>query len=388
MADNRITAYDLLNVRIDLSDVLSWRAAQKPAFIRLFNSPNLGMGQSKVAYATEHQWLEGASTPKTKTFTAVSNGTFTVASSTGWEIGDLCHILGDSASLRITNVSTTTITVEVVAANGSSIALSTYAPAAGGTLIFDSRPIAEGSTLGESMQKFSGVASNYTQIFRADVALTGTAVAVGQYGRENDLTVQVQYATDEIIRRMNEALIYGPRTSTAPGRPAAMGGLYYFGTQEGCNKVEITDSARLTVNHINEAARNITEAGCIPNAIICGIGQALVISSLMSSQVRFGRQENVIGNYVDTVVTSAGGNSLRVLPDPMIPDTDLWVCDTRGFALLPLNGRALHTEPSTIPGQDGRSAMIIGEYTAEFKNAQQALCRISGLKPSAEALKE
>ena len=53
----------------------------------------------------------------------------------------------------------------------------------------------------------------------------------------------------------------------------------------------------------------------------------------------------------------------------LIPGADVWVCDTRGFTLVPLAGRALHTEPASAPGVDGRRAIVLGEYTAEFKNA-------------------
>ena len=62
-----ISTLDLLNVRIDLSDVLSWRAAQSPRLIQLF--PTRGSergGGSLCATSTEHSWLEGLDAPKTK----------------------------------------------------------------------------------------------------------------------------------------------------------------------------------------------------------------------------------------------------------------------------------------------------------------------------------
>ncbi len=77
---------------------------------------------------------------------------------------------------------------------------------------------------------------------------------------------------------------------------------------------------------------------------------------------------------------------MKIVVEPSIPDGDVWVCDTRGFALVPLQGRALHTEPASAPGVDGSRAILIGEYTAEFKNAKESLCRISGLRPSESVL--
>ena len=390
-----ITSFDLANTKIDLADILSWRIAQSPRFINLFNLPapaaqegeNAVVG--KVAMATEHKWLEGVETPKTKAFTAYEyedgSGTFTVASSVGWQAGDLFHILGDSAVLRVASVTGTTIVPELVAANGSSLDLSTYAASGGGTLIFDSRPIPEGSTAGENVFLQSGTGSNYTQIFRADVDLTNTALAVGQYGNENTIAQQIQYATDTIIRRMNSALIFGVKVAHTASVPGALGGLYYFGTQSG-GLARAYENAPLTMNKINLAAQDVTEAGGIPDLILCGAGQGQVISSFMSSQVQIPQGSNVVGTYVNQFVTSAGGNVMRVFVDPSIPDGDVWIIDSRGFALVPLRGRALHSEPATTPGTDGVRAMLIGEYTAEFKNAKQSLCRISGLKSSAATL--
>ncbi|MBQ2038661.1 MAG: hypothetical protein II486_04340, partial [Thermoguttaceae bacterium] len=120
-----ITTNDLLNARVDLSDVLSWRAAQTPRFIRLFKTPPAGTGGAgRCATNTEHFWLEGVETPKTKPFSAYaysdSTGAFTVADSSGWQTGDLFHILGDSAVLRVAATTATTVTPELVSANGSS----------------------------------------------------------------------------------------------------------------------------------------------------------------------------------------------------------------------------------------------------------------------------
>lgn len=379
-----ISTLDLLQNKIDLSDVLSWRVSQSPTFINLFAT-------GEPATQTEHKWLEGFETPKTKAFTAYayasSKGTFTVASSTGWHAGDRFHILGDSAVLEIESVTATTIVVSgIKAANGSALDLATYTAASGGTLIFDSRPIPEGSTAGEDVWKQTGSESNYTQIFRTDVALTGTAMAVGQYGNENKVEKQLEYATDTIMRRMNAALLFGAKIARSGSENGSLGGLYYWGTQQGGLSCAQVSSPALKMNMIDTAAQNISDAGGTPDIILCGSGQARVISTFMSSQVRTSREDETVGRYITTFVTNAGGNVMRVFVEPSLPDTDVWVCDSRGFKLVPLTGRALHSEPGTTPGMDGQKVFVIGEYTAEFKNAKQSLCRISGLQPSATTL--
>ncbi|MBR4834894.1 MAG: DUF5309 family protein [Thermoguttaceae bacterium] len=394
-----ITTYDLLNTRIDLGDALSWRRAQAPNFIRLFGAPVTteidGQGNPipVVATATEHWWLEGVNMPKTKTFKAFAYsdgvGTFTVDSVAGWKPGDLFHILGDSAVLRVSALDGETgiRVASVEAANGSDFQLDTYAPSGGGTLVFDSRPIRQDSDDGEDMFQQSGSESNFTQIFRGDVGMSGTALAVDQAGDENDMTYQVEKAMDEVIRRMNSALIFGPkRRGEGLAKPSSMGGLYHFGTQEGGLSLAQVGTPRLSIGMINRAAQLITDVGCVPDTIVCGTGQAQVISTFMNSQVTVNQADTSRGAYVEQIVSAAGGVSMKVFVEPAIPDGDVWVCDTRGFNLIPLRGRALHSSPATNPSSDGERAKLIGEYTAEFKNAKQALCRISGLMNSALAI--
>jgi len=376
-----VSSIDLLNVRIDLSDVLSWRAAQSPRFVRLFPTRT----GADSATGTEHRWLEGVEAPKTKSYTSIAESggvvTFTVADAIGWQEGDLCHILGDHGALRVTSASGTSVACERTTESDPGF----LAPDAG-TLVFDSRPIQEGSASGEDFFMQSQSASNFTQIFRGDVALTGTAQAVSQAGMENTIATQLQYATDAIIRRLNAALVFGVRTRRGASSPGAMGGLYDFGTQEGGLGRVADSSTPLSMEILNRAAQDVLDAGCVPDAIICGAGQAQVIAKFMEAQVQVDQNSRVAGRFVDTFITSAGGATLKTIVEPSIPDTDVWVCDTRGFALVPLAGRALHTEPASQPGVDGRRAIVIGEYTAEFKNARQSLCRVSGLMSSAETL--
>lgn len=390
-----ISTSELLNLRVDLSDALSWRAAQTPRFIRIFqNNKNSTPGAASVRCATntEHMWLEGVETPKTKSFSAMSYdettqiATFTVTDVALWQVGDLFHILGDPAALQIVSLSGTTLNAKIIANNGSNTSLDEYETSAGGVLVFDSRPIQEGSAQGEDLFRQSTVESNFTQIFRGDVELTGTAQAVRQAGFENDVAVQLQYATDAIIRRMNAALLFGVKTRRSATAPGAMGGLYYYGTQsDGLARPQVGAPA-LSMNMINLAAQDITDAGCVPDTILCGAGQAQVVSTFMASQVNIPQGASTVGTHVEQFVTSAGGAVMRVVVEPSLPDTDVWALDSRGLSLLPLIGRALHTEPASTPGVDGKRAILIGEYTAEFKNAKQAFCRISGLKPSALVL--
>ena len=254
--------------------------------------------------------------PKTKTFKVFAYsdgvGTFTVDSVAGWKPGDLFHILGDSAVLRVSALDGETgiRVASVEAANGSA------SP------------------------------------------------------DENDMTYQVEKAMDEANRRMNSAFIFGPkRRGEGVVKPLTIGGLCCFGTQEGGLSLAQVGTPRLSIGMINRAAQLITDVGCVPDTIVCGTGQAQVISTFMNSQVTVNQADTSRGAYVEQIVSAAGGVSMKVFVEPAIPDGDVWVCDTRGFNLIPLRGRALHSSPATNPSSDGERAKLIGGYAASEAGA-------------------
>ena len=108
-------------------------------------------------------------------------------------------------------------------------------------------------------------------------------------------------------------------------------------------------------------------------------GEGLAKPSSMGGLYHFGTQEGGLSfAQVGAPRLSIGmiNRAAQLITDVgCVPDTI--VCGT---------GRALHSSPATNPSSDGERAKLIGEYTAEFKNAKQALCRISGLMNSALAI--
>ena len=69
-----------------------------------------------------------------------------------------------------------------------------------------------------------------------------------------------------------------------------------------------------------------------------------------------------------------------------MPDDQAFIVDPAGFGLVPLKGRAVWDEDTTPKGFDGIRRTIMGEYTFEFKNAKQRICRVTNLLASATAL--
>ncbi len=382
-----IYTHGLENKVRDLSDVLSTLIAIKPSFISKFTA-------IPPVTQTKHEWLNDVLKPLELSYTAYTQatGVFTVASSSGWNVGDIVRVKGDSAVFKITATTSTSITVEFVASNGSATdAIGDIATTAG-TLVFDSHPVVENSTAGVDLFSQSGSEHNFTQIFRGEVNLSNTALAVRQYGNENQMNVQLERALTLVKNHINRSALFGVRAESATSADVrTAGGLYFYGTQTGCNKVDATVSSTanpLSIKIVNDAAQAVLNAGGEPNLILCGNGQARVISQILRSQISYTPQDGTRGNFVNRMMVESNGAIMEVMVDPALDamDSDVWVMDSRGLGIGYLNGRALKSEPISTPGTDGTKEMLIGELTFEFKNAKQRLCRITGLKASASTL--
>ncbi len=376
-------SWDLLNKPRDLTDVLSTLIASQPMFIRKFPVKT-------PATNRKHEWLEDVMRPRVLGYTAYNQttGTFTVASSAGWMVGDRVRVKGDSAIFKITSLTATTIVVEFVSSNGSTTNAIGGIATTASTLYFSNHPITENSTSGQSMFSQSGSDYNRTQIFRGDIEISNTALATKTYGDENDMNFQIQKALLLISREINQTALFGERGNDASSSVmGSAGGLYYFGTQQDGLAVTAS-SAALTLKLINDAAQKIIDEGGTPDMILCGQGQARVISQLMKSQINLTPTDSTRGAFVNRVIIESTGNVVEVMVEPALAsmDTDVWVIDSSSLGLVHLNNRQIHTEPATTPGLDGRKYSILGELTFEFKNAKQKICRISGLQASATTL--
>ncbi|MDD4816788.1 MAG: DUF5309 family protein [Victivallaceae bacterium] len=374
--------YSFSNKKRDLSDILSTVIKDEPRFISNFRA-------LEPAAAQKHEWFEDQLTGRAVTASSVSSGTVTAGAGDVAKLraGTLLVVKDDSALFQVAAITgATTFTVTRVAANGSSVTAVT----AGDVLNIVSSPMAEGSNTGDGEEAYqlSGVEYNCMQIFRKDIILTGSAIAINVYGGvDNQVNRQTAFALGELARDLNRVALFGRRVEAASTSRGETGGLYFFATQTGGLSVA-GGRARLDSVMINDAAQAILSAGGDPVQILCSPGQARVLSNEYRNQLQIVRSDDRRGAYVAVIVNEINGRGMTIMADPDMPDTDAFVLDPAGCGLAPLQGRAICDEDATPKGFDGVRRMAIGELTFVFKNARQRLCRISGLKGSAAALAE
>ena len=373
-------SYSFQNKKRDLSDILSTVIKDEPRFISNFK-PVENATQQK------HEWLEDQIAGRSVTASAVTEAgvvTPADASFAGIKIGTLLVVRNDSALFRVTALNDATFTVTLVAANGSKKTM----PEDGDVLNIVSTPVAEGSNPGDGDETGLTGACEYNccQIFRKDIILSGTALAINVFGSaDNQLNRQTAFALGELARDLNRVALFGRRVEATATTRGEAGGLYFFGTRSNSPAIDAL-TTKLDSTLVNDAAQAVMGAGGDPTQILCSPGQARVLSCEYKNQLQILRSDDRRGAYVAVVVNEINGRGMTIMADPDVPDTDVWVLDPAGFGLSSLNGRAITDTDATPKGFDGIKRMALGELTFVFRNAAQRICRISNLQSSSEAL--
>ena len=373
-------SYSFQNKKRDLSDILSTVIKDEPRFISNFKP---------VENATQpkHEGLEDQIAGRIVTASAVTvAGVVTPADSSfaGIKIGTLLVVRNDSALFRVTALDDATFTVTLVAANGSKKTM----PEDGDVLNIVSTPVAEGSNPGDGDETGLTGACEYNccQIFRKDIILSGTALAINVFGSaDNQLNRHTAFALGELARDLNRVALFGRRVEATATTRGEAGGLYFFGTRSNSPAIDAL-TTKLDSTLVNDAAQAVMGAGGDPTQILCSPGQARVLSGEYKNQLQILRSDDRRGAYVAVVVNEINGRGMTIMADPDVPDTDVWVLDPAGFGLSSLNGRAITDTDATPKGFDGIKRMALGELTFVFRNAAQRICRISNLQSSSEAL--
>ena len=257
-------------------------------------------------------------------------------------------------------------------------------PSGGSVFKIVSHPMEEATVNGDGEENcaLTGVNYNCTQIFRKEIVLSGSALAVGVFGNtDNQLNRQTAVALADLSRDLNRVALFGRRIEAGAGVRGEAGGLYAFATGSGALEID-AQSALLDSYLVNDAAQLVMAEGGEPMQILCSPGQARVISCEYKDRLQVLRSDDRRGAYVAVIINEINGRGLTVMADPDVPDTDCWLIDPSGFGLSNLRGRAITDSDSTPKGFDGIRRTAIGELTFEFKNAKQRCCRIKNLQPS------
>jgi hypothetical protein len=355
-----ITSYDFQNQVRDVVPILDYINQNNPKLIS-----KIALGA--VARNKTHEWTEGILAGKK--FAGTAEGlVITADSAAGLAIGMKVQPVASADVFVVAGVAANKVTVaKLDEAMGNP-------PTEKTTYKVYGAAVTSGSKTGEEVAWQGKTRLNYTQIFRKDASLTGTAVATSTYDNANNMNVQVMNAMELLQADLNFAIWHGRKSLGGANVASTMGGIYEF-----CNAiVEDGKGKALSVDTINAVITKIIKAGGRPNVIVMARDLAPAVSAIYKDQVIIGEDSNVRGMYVNKI-KDAFGNILDVVYDDEVPAGHLWIMDINKIKLSPMEGRTFTDKDSTLPGFDGFSRSIIGEYTLEIYNPDECFGRIENI---------
>jgi hypothetical protein len=215
--------------------------------------------------------------------------------------------------------------------------------------------------------------SNLTQIFDDSVELSGTAMAVNQYGIDDLYESEKQKKQLELALQLEKAIINGIRYET--GTKRMMRGIRSFIE----TNVQDAAGAPISTDMLTKSLQDIFEKGGMETGgnfvVVVPAKQKVAISKLDGDKTRITQGENSRGVVVDKVVTDFGEAEIAL--NNNLQSDEILVIDTNRIAIRPLKGREFAHTYLGIQG-DYMRGMLVGEYTLEFYQ-EKAHARIKNL---------
>lgn len=364
--------------KLDLSEVLSSILLDDTDFLS-----EVGVG-GEAATQTKHSWVEDALNATTIKQTG---GNSYLSGTTATVMVFSANISRITAgTLMMDRLSGLTEVVQVTAVTGVSATVtrgygssSPVAHSSGATwdIIANARPQGMAGPADESTTRV--LVSNFTQIFSKGVNITGTAQSIQHAGVSSEDDYQIDLRMRELKRELDRTLIMGIKApnDVAAGTYGTMGGILEFTSLLNTGNY-VSTAETLTPSVLNTLAKLCWDQGATPTFVLVGGVQKQKISTFDQEFRRSTMDTRRAGFTVEEFVTDLGVN-LRIIVDRWVPNDVAIVGDMSRVKVLPLMGRAFFLE-KLAKTADRDSWQIVGEYTAEFRNADKAFACHRNLK--------
>jgi len=197
--------------------------------------------------------------------------------------------------------------------------------------------------------------SNYTQIFHKEIKVTGSEMAIDNYGFTDPYQYQAAKAIPEMMRLIERTLQYGYRDAGSTTTPRTMGGYQTFITSN------LSDGSSITPTKIEDAlelAYNAGGGGEFAAVVNPATYQAIKAKYDTSAYVRYAPEQTRVGMLVDKIVTPFGNVSFTVDRWQLSTLIPMLRLDNIGMLTL----RPWQVEDLAKTG-DARKTELVGEFT-------------------------
>lgn len=197
--------------------------------------------------------------------------------------------------------------------------------------------------------------SNYTQIFHKEIKVTGSEMAIDNYGFTDPYQYQAAKAIPEMMRLIERTLQYGYRDAGTTTTPRTMGGYQTFITSN------LSDGSSITPTKIEDAlelAYNAGGGGEFAAVVNPATYQTIKAKYDTSAYVRYAPEQTRVGMLVDKIVTPFGNVSFTVDRWQLSTLIPMLRLDNIGMLTL----RPWQVEDLAKTG-DARKTELVGEFT-------------------------
>jgi len=357
MPFNGLATYDNFEgIGEDVSDLV--------AFLAPFETPLLDAAGASDRPATnvKHEWLEDTLNPTTDvTSSAVSSatgqGAVNVAHATYFRVGDVVQL--DKEVMMVTSVSDVS-TVAVTRGYGGT---SAAAHSAGANVTIIGNAALEGEETDEDRTTRLVRKSNWCQIMKVGVKLSGTAQAVGWLTTGDKLADTKVMRLRELLRDLEKTVLLGRTDTATVGSDTARRTMAGIACSLATN---VTSSATLTESALGNLLQTCYNQGSREvDLIVAPPKQKRIISGWNSSRIHVTNDANAYRNVVEVYQSDFG--TQRVIMSRWLPDDMLLALDSNRIKVVPLAGRSFRYE-ELAKGGDYARGQVVGEYTLELRN--------------------
>jgi len=355
----------------DVSDVISMISPfETPVLDRMAQAP-------RPAFNVLHEWLEDALNPNTVATSALATAatgatsielqkdTLTGGAVTQFlQVGAVLQVESTGEYLQITGKSGDFITVDRQFGGTTAATI-----AAGTALYVISDASLEGADVVADISRPRVRKTNYTQIFKKDLIVSGTVQATQQLGGISDeMDYQRTQRLRESLRDLEKAVIRGRSSGNTLGSSTAYRTFDGILAQIATNIATIGSVGGLTVDALNSAIRLAWDNGGTDiDVIVADANLKQQIDSFNDTRVEVMNRDERFHQRVSMFESTYG--DLEVVLGRWMPQNSLMIVSSQRVHVVPLRGRSFQFQSVSRTG-DAEKGMVIGEYTVEVHNEE------------------
>lgn len=221
-------------------------------------------------------------------------------------------------------------------------------------------------------------AFNYSQIFSRYAKVSRTQQQINTYGVSDELNYQVNLRLQEMIREVNNTLIYGRKYAGAgSSNPRTTGGLFAFASEQGSSTFDMGGD-EISAKKLNDAVEETFKRGGRVDTIVCAPNVARQITKLGGDTIRTTRGEGTVGHQILSFMSDLpGGMVSSVVVDQNMPKDRALLLNVNNVKARYL--QSFYDQDATLPGGDYFSRVVRGELGFEIKNAKESVAVLTGI---------